>query len=827
MVDGIATQGEALHVEIRLHDAAGAPVPAGTSATAVDADAGGHALFSLAVEVDAPALWSAEDPYLYTLLLIVRDAEGAVVAVSSHKVGFRKVTIEGVQLRVNGTAIKLRGVNRHEHHPELGRALPRATMLEDVLLMKQNNINTVRTSHYPPHPYFLDLCDSYGLYVIDEADLECHGLLFAEQPFFLSDAADWRAAYVERMQRMVERDKNHPCVILWSLGNESGFGANHEAMAAWVRAAYPGFLIHYEGDRYGKVSDVLSQMYTSLDDVIAYGKGEGDVGDTKSWSGSIPLADYGSKPFFLCEYAHAMGNGPGGLVEYWEAFLNYERLLGGCVWEWLDHGIRTETPDGRSYFAYGGDFGDQPHDDNFVCDGLLFPDRTPSPGLAAYKKVLEPVHVEVLEVRDDLVELRLWNRYDFVSLDHLRIDWELTEDGAVVREGRLSPPQIGPGAAANVRMEVALPERQPGALYHLTLHFVLAQATPWAAIDHEVAFAQVELGAPAPLSAQPAPRTDETLVVYTKGVRLTVGSGETEVEFDSARGVISRWDAAGLRIDDFSPHLTIWRAPIDNEARGTGDVVEKEWRAHFLHLATERLQSFSWTQPSPDVVRVVVDTCLAPPVLEAAFDCTYTYTLFGNGFGNGMIVLDVRGTPRGKWPTLLPRIGLELTLPGTLDAVTWLGRGPGESYADSMQATRFGLWHAAVDELHTPYVRPQENGSRMETRWVALQDGRGAGLMAVCTPALHFNAHRYTTLDLERANHTYELPQREEITLHLDWRQNGLGSASCGPGVLPAYQLHAEPFAFRVALHPLAHAETELAQLGRLVRARSTAAGND
>ncbi len=338
-----------------------------------------------------------------------------------QRVGFRRVTIDGPQLLVNGVAVKLRGVNRHEHHPERGRALPRETMLDDVLLMKQHNINTVRTSHYPPHPHFLDLCDRYGLYVIDEADLECHGLRYAATPFFLSDDPAWRAAYVERMERIVERDKNHPCVILWSLGNESGFGSNHEAMAAWLRARYPDFLIHYEGDRFGKVSDVISQMYTAVPEVIAFGEGEGTVGHATSWSEPIPLEEYANKPFFLCEYAHAMGNGPGGLVEYWDAFWRYERLLGGCVWEWIDHGLSATTPDGRAYFAYGGDFGDEPNDDNFVCDGLLFPDRTPSPGLVAYKKVLEPVRVEVVERGAEVATLRLHNRYDFSTLDHLRL----------------------------------------------------------------------------------------------------------------------------------------------------------------------------------------------------------------------------------------------------------------------------------------------------------------------------------------------------------------------------------------------------------------------
>ncbi|MEJ2748903.1 MAG: glycoside hydrolase family 2 TIM barrel-domain containing protein, partial [Anaerolineae bacterium] len=324
----------------------------------------------LTADVAAPHLWSADDPYLYTLLLTLRDDMGAVVAVVPQKIGFRRVEVQGARLLVNGTAVKLRGVNRHEHHPDYGRALPYATMLEDVLLMKRHNINTVRTSHYPPHPHFLDLCDAYGLYVIDEADLECHGLRHVARPFFLSDDSDWRDAYVDRMVRLVERDKNHACVILWSLGNESGFGANHEAMAAWLREHYPDFLIHYEGDRFGKVSDVISQMYTAVPEVIAFGQGEGPVGRRTSWSEPVPLAVYADKPFFLCEYAHAMGNGPGGLTGYWDAFWQYDRLLGGCVWEWIDHGIRTTTEDGRSYFGYGGDFGDQPHDDNFVCDGL-------------------------------------------------------------------------------------------------------------------------------------------------------------------------------------------------------------------------------------------------------------------------------------------------------------------------------------------------------------------------------------------------------------------------------------------------------------------------
>lgn len=796
---------------LQLLDAHGAVVPGVAVNADVAVTTSALANVALAAEVRAPQQWSADDPYLYTLLVTLYNARNEVVAVVPQRVGFRRVVIDGTQLLVNGTAIKLRGVNRHEHHPDLGRAVPRASMLEDVRLMKQHNINTVRTSHYPPHPHFLDLCDTYGLYVIDEADLECHGLGYAEQPFFLNADPAWRAAFVDRMERMVERDKNHACVIMWSLGNESGFGSNHEAMAAWVREHHPGFLIHYEGDRFGKVSDVISQMYTHLVDVIGFGQGEAAVGTPTSWSEQVPLEAYAHKPFFLCEYAHAMGNGPGGLLEYWDAFWRYDRLLGGCVWEWLDHGIRTTTPDGRAYFAYGGDFGDQPNDDNFVCDGLLFPDRTPSPGLLEYKKIVEPVRVEMIKVADGVAQLRVHNRYDFLSLNHLQLSWQLTEDGTGIGAGQIALPDTAPGAAAEIEIPWRVVAPVPGASYHLTLRFTLAQATRWAEVGHEVAFAQVELGVLALALAPQTQHGSAPLVASEEGSRLAIRGGEVEIIFDLARGVIDRWSVADHVLCTAGPRLTIWRAVIDNEARGGGERIVKDWHAHFLHMAQHRLDRFAWEQISDTTVRVTVHTCLAPPVYEAAIDCVYQYTIFGSG----EIALDLHGTPRGNWPGVLPRIGLELTLPGALDRVVWLGHGPGESYADSKQAARFGLWQATVDDLFTPYVRPQENGNHTDTRWVALHDERGVGLMVVAYPTLDFSAHRFTTADLDQARHTYDLTPHPTITLHVDYRQNGLGSASCGPGVLPIYQLHAEAFDFRVSFRPLVLGGARPQELGR------------
>jgi beta-galactosidase/evolved beta-galactosidase subunit alpha len=803
-------QQGAHRLEMRLLDARGRPVPNGESGADVEADPDGMPTVELAAEITAPRLWSADDPYLYTLLLTLRDAQGNVVEIVPQMVGFRRVEIKGHQFLINGRAIKLRGVNRHEHHPDFGRAVPRETMREDVLLMKRYNINTVRTSHYPPHPYFLDLCDEYGLYVIDEADLECHGLLFSREQFFLSSAPEWEAAYVDRMERMVERDRNHPSIIMWSLGNESGFGTNHESMAAWCRANEPSRPLHYEGDRHGKVSDVISQMYTSVPDVVAFGEGAGDVGEDTGWKARVALDEYRDKPFFLCEYAHAMGNGPGALIDYWDAFWRYDRLIGGCVWEWLDHGIRTVAPNGCTYFAYGGDFGDQPNDDNFVCDGLLFPDRTPSPGLIEYKKMLEPVLVTAEETSASQARLRVTNRYDFVTLDHLHLSWQVTEDGVVVAAGSLPTPEVQPGASASVEIAYDLPEPTPGAVYYLTVRFTLAEATAWADAGHEIAFAQFELPIEAP--AGPAITTSTAPMRCRKeGAHLHMVVGETLLSFDAARGVIDQWRIAGQPLMLAGPRLSLWRAAIDNEARGSGEQVVKEWHKRFIHLADHRLEDIACQQLDDTTMRVTVHTRVAPPVYEAAFDCRYEYMIHGDG----SMLLEVQGTPRGEWPTTLPRIGLEMTLPGALDHATWLGRGLHESYADSKQSARFGLWHASVDDMFTPYVRPQENGNHTDTRWVALQSAGGTGLLVVGAPTLDFSAHRFTTEDLARAQHTYELVPRPTITLHLDYQQNGLGTGSCGPGVMPQYQLHAEPFVFRVGMRPLTVGAAEPRVLAR------------
>ncbi len=510
-------QGE---LTVRVTDSEGRPA-AEQRAQAV-AEAGGTSRQAVAIPVRAPRLWSAESPSLYGLLVTLRDARGAEVESVPLRIGLRTVEIRDGQLLVNGQRIIFKGVNRHEHHPDHGRAVPYEAMVRDVQLMKQHNVNAVRTSHYPDDPRFYDLCDQYGIYVLDETDLETHGMEVIGAWSALSDDPEWRDAYVDRALRMVARDRNHPCVIIWSLGNESGFGRNHEAMARAIREADPTRPIHYEGDQFAQVSDLVSRMYPTIEQLTAAGEGR----PLTSWNAPIPPG----KPVILCEYAHAMGNGPGGLLEYWDAFYRYPRLQGGFVWEWMDHGIRKRTPDGRSYFAYGGDFGEEPNDGNFVMDGLVFADRTPSPGLVELKKAIEPVRVEAVDAAAG--RLRLRNRYDFVDLRHLRCSWDLECDGARVDGGTVALPTVAPGASADFVVPLDKARRIPeGSESFLTVRFALAHDAEWASAGHEVAWAQFPIGAyPRPPGAPP-PAASATTPVESRactperGSRLEVTAG--------------------------------------------------------------------------------------------------------------------------------------------------------------------------------------------------------------------------------------------------------------------------------------------------------------
>ncbi|MFD3820863.1 glycoside hydrolase family 2 TIM barrel-domain containing protein [Streptomyces sp. NPDC058625] len=688
--------------------------------------------------------WSAETPRLYDGVLATAGERVRL------RVGFRTVALEDGLLKVNGRAVLFKGVNRHEWHPERGRALDVDTMREDVLLMKRHNINAVRTSHYPPHPAFLDLCDEYGLWVVDECDLETHGFVEQDWRDNPTDDERWTPALLDRAARMVERDKNHPSVVMWSLGNEAGTGRGLTAMADWIHSRDPARPVHYEGDIDCRDTDVYSRMYPPHAEVERIARG----------------LDGGSRrrrrlPLILCEYAHAMGNGPGGLADYQFLFERYDRLQGGFVWEWIDHGVRHPTLG----YAYGGDFGEELHDGNFVCDGLLFPDRTPSPGLIEYKKVIEPVRIEAGGV-DGTV--RVTNRYDFADLSHLEFESSYQIGGLPAGAHRLTVPALAPGRST----EVELPEAPDGKGEEVqwTVRALLADDTAWADRGHEVAWAQRTVAPRAPVAA-------------ATGVRPAVGrDGITlgPASFDARTGTvrtIAGVPVSGLRLD-------VWRATTDNDDGAPWQSDTRYgllWRELGLHRMRHRPVAVE-----TDGDALVVRTRVAPAGREVGLRTAYRWTSDGTH-----VRLTVSVVPEGDWRVPLPRLGIRFGLEGSPEnAAFWFGGG-GEAYPDTRAASKDLLWNASVEDLQTPYVRPQENGARADVRWVEL-----GGLRIDGDPEFWFTARPWTTEQLDAARHLTDLVPGDTVWVNLDHAQHGIGSQSCGPGPLPRYVLGAEPAEF-------------------------------
>lgn len=786
--------------EIKLFDTNMKPVFKEKEITGkkIEVEPGEKLVVNLERKINSPDKWTAETPNLYTLLLILKNEDNNIVAVEKCKIGFRDVKIKDGNLLINGVPIMIKGVNRHDIHPDTGRAVPYETMVDDILLMKRHNINAVRTSHYPNDTRFYDLCDYYGIYVMDETDIETHGFTMAGDKNRISDDPTWEEAYLDRVQRMVERDKNHPSVIIWSLGNESGFGCNHKAMAEWLRKR-DNRPINYERDYHYEVNDFVTAMYASIEQVTKMGKGE----SLELKGVEIDYDDYRDKPVILCEYAHAMGNGPGQLKEYWEAFYKYDQLQGGFVWDFIDQGIREIDENGCEWFAYGGDYGDKPHDAQFNINGLAFPDRIPSPGLIEYKKVLEPVLVE----EEDLTKkkVRITNRYDFINLDHLNLSWNITEDGKNISRGKVELPEIPAGENAVIEIPYTDPVQVAGADYRLNLNFTLATEETWEDIGHEVAWAQFEL--PLTISTGVEINTEKMppIVCKESSDKIELTGSDFKLTFDRVFGVISHWEYQGMWVINNGPRLNFWRAPIDNDKL---DIAE--WKEKMIDDMRHHIKEVDIREAGDKKVSISVKSRIAPPVYFHGIEAEYLYTIYGNG----EVKITVNGVPEGELP-VLPKIGLQLTVPGIMDRVNWYGRGPGESYIDTKEANRIGLYQTTVDDLYTPYVFPQDNGNRTEVQWVAFTDLRGIGLFVGGQPELNFSAHRFTNKDLEKAKHLNELEPRNEITVNLDYRHNAIGSESCGPEGLDQYKLYPEEFEFSLRLRPFSKDGISPTILGR------------
>lgn len=775
-------------VRALLNDAAGVEVWSG-QCSAQDA--------RLKANLASVEPWSAESPTLYSLVLQVVSAQGAVETSVVVKIGFRTIIRKPHQFLVNGKRVMLKGVNRHDNHPRLGRVTPYEDIRQDLLIMKAHNVNAVRTSHYPNDRHLFDLCDELGLYLIAECDLETHGFTYDEgkNP---SEWPEWQPAYVERMQRLVEAFKNHPAIIFWSLGNESSFGVNHEAMSRYVRQRDPERLIHYEGatarmldrwaagkdyEREAAAVDVISRMYPSPDQW----KREAD-GDTTG------------KPYVLCEYAHAMGNGPGVLREYWDLFWSHPRMQGAFVWEWADHGIEQRDDQGRLWYAYGGDFGDQPNDGNFVCDGLVFPDRRPSPGLLELKQHIAPV-VCALESWSD-GRYAITNRHDFLDLSGLGLEWSLVVDGRSVAGKRVAVPALEAGKTASITLgdlSKALVSAPRGeAVVRLTWRTVAD--TPWAAAGHEVAFQEFE--APRVLAG---PVVRKAAIVRTETTRAGVelSFGTQRITFGRLSGRMDSWTLAGVPVLVEGPRLNLWRAKIDNDWMfGLPEGFTKTWEAAGYNRLMHRVES-CLVETGAQGPEVVVRSRLAPYTLPEmqlfgalpGFGVEYRYRVVGEG----ALELAVKVQPEGEGPHL-PRLGVDLKMPGAYTKAVWYGLGPGESYIDSRAAVKTGRWSANLDQLHTDYCYPQENGNRFATRWAGLYNDRGTGLWVTGDERFGFGAHAYSIADLDAAQHVHQLPRRDEVTVTLDHAQCGIGSGSCGPLTFEGYRVPRQTTQFTLVL---------------------------
>ncbi|MBW7452558.1 glycoside hydrolase family 2 TIM barrel-domain containing protein [Paenibacillus sepulcri] len=756
----------ALEAQVKLTDREGHVQASG----AVTVDGKG----SIELQIDKPKLWSAETPYLYQLYIYAADE------VLHFAVGFRRVEIIDGVFKINGMAVKLKGVNRHDSHPQLGQTIPVNHMIRDLKLMKSHNINTIRASHYPNDSRFLQLCNEYGFYVIDEADLECHGVFHAVGNFnMLTRLPEWEHVFVERAERMIERDKNHPSVVIWSMGNESGYGANHMSMAKWTKARDNSRPVHYEGSdprHLGSpdtaVLDMESRMYSSPAYIEAYAKDENST-----------------KPMFMCEYSHAMGNGPGDLKDYWDVIYKYPKLMGGCVWEWSDHGILTTNNDGTRYFAYGGNFGDQPNDGNFCIDGLVSPDRIPHTGLLELKKVIAPIRLEAGNLEEGYVQVT--NLYDFIDLSHLTLYWKTEKDGEFAEQGQLELELIAPHTSKAVKLDYSWPEAS-NETYLLTLSCRLKQDTVWASAGHEVTFEQFEL--PVERLALPASAVNyPPIKLMEADQQLIIEGFDFRHVFDLYNGTFISVSRHGVDMIKKPLSFNIWRAPIDNDRK-----IKAKWLEEGYDRAHMHIYEASVTDQGASSVDIKVNFSLGghtkPPVLNGLAYWRVT--------GNGEIKMKVEAQVREDL-LFVPRFGVQLTMPAGTEEVEYFGNGPHESYIDKQQSTRKGKYLTSVDDLFTPYIMPQENGSHNGTDWVTVSNEQGMGLKFSGAKPFSFNASHYTPEDLTHAMNAYELVRRDETIVHLDYKMSGAGSNSCGPELLEVYRLDEKQFTFEISIMPV------------------------
>ena len=738
---------------------------------------------AVSLAVPAPVLWNAENPYLYTLTMAT-PAERIAVAV-----GIREVCAKNGVLYINGQNITFHGVNRHDSDPVTGPAVSKEQVMTDLRLMKEHNINAIRTSHYPNAPWMPELCDRYGFYLIDEGDLETHGTIFlykSEDRFNqATDDPQFYDAVLDRMALLYHRDKNHPSVVIWSVGNESGCGKAVTDAWTWLKTTDPTRLTHYEAcDAFRTVpypeEEAVSPNFAALDLYSRMYSSPDFIRENMRLQSALPPEE--RKPFVLCEYCHAMGNGPGDLEEYQQLFMEHDGLCGGFVWEWCDHAqYDGVAPDGRPRYLYGGDSGEFPHDGNFCMDGLVYPDRRPHTGLLDYKNILRPARI----TQDENGGFTIRNLLDFTYLDaYLTVSYELSRDGEVIATGAV--PQealhIAPHRCAPLPLTLEVPSDG-----HCRVRFLLTlkHDTALCAAGHELGFEELVLR---PFTARAAHTAAGTAPTVTEsGHWLAVSGADFRYTYDCDTGLFASLVKDGTDRLTAPMAYTVWRAPIDNERFVREETVAQRYDC----LAPRAYETAHETVGNTVKLHTVwsLSGVSRQPLLRGVTE----WTVYPDGAIDMTMAVDKHiHTP------FLPRFGITLNLPKTADRVRYCGRGPTENYVDKRHATWFGVFESTVAEQHEDYLFPQENGNHTECEWLSIG---GLGVEATARP-FSFSVSPYTVEELTRAAHPFELRESDSTILHLDFMQSGVGSNSCGPKLSSQWQLNAHHFTFSLLLKP-------------------------
>lgn len=724
-----------------------------------------------------PYKWSAESPYLYTLTMELSGPSGKVLEAISSKVGFREVELRNGQLLFNGKAIDIKGTNRHEFDMYRGRALTRESMVRDIMLMKRNNINAVRTCHYPNNPEWYSLCDEYGLYVMDEANIESHEL-WADKKYYIAEDPAWKAAWVDRGVSMAQRDKNHPCIFSWSMGNETGWGANFDAMYKAIKAIDPTRPIHYESKTpaYSNVLsryDIISTMYPTLNDIVSL------------------MNQDPSRPVIICEYAHTMGNSLGNFKKYWDLFYKYPRLQGGFNWDWVDQGLRSKDYSGKEYWNIVN-YSDGAN----ANDGLINPDRIPQPEINEFKKIIQNINVR--SISTGTPALRIYNLFFFKNLDDVEMNWEVIRDGQILHSGILSKLSVGPQDSTDINLPFDKDLLAADGEYFLNLSFRTKNDLAYADKGFEIASEQILLKEPAASIVIPESNVMGEPVKFVKGDTITISGKEFKALIDSRTGYIISFDFRGERLISDPLKPCFWRVPTDNDEGGGNRGFATRWRKAGLDNFLTKVNNINLTaQPDGSVLVDIVSTLSFISEKTMGLNSQYVFHPDGSTDFNTGITLNSDFPP-------LARIGLEFAMPVRYNKLKWYGRGPFESYQDRKESANVGIWSGSVAEQHFPYVMPQETGNKTDVRWFKVTDAAETGFEISGNQLLEINVQDYSQAALNSSKLSHTLYRGNKTYVHVDLHQMGLGGDdSWSPRVHDEYQLKAKSYSFGFRINPM------------------------